>query len=115
MNLRFGFISIMSALVAVSGFFSALFGYKEVGAYQIVSAFVLFVIGVILIVFFPRKEDQSKFNLGHKFIVIGFALFSIPIAIKIIFKVSVGGFIFQLIGAIVVILGFMKFKNNQND
>lgn len=109
-KLRFGTIPILSALVAISGFVIALFGNKELGAYLIIFAFVMFVIGLFLIIYFPKKEDQSKFTLGHKFIVLGFTLFSFPIVIKIILSLNFGGFIFQLIGSLLLIFGIIKLK-----
>jgi len=73
LDIRFAWVPPFSFIVASLGYFVG--GYdKYIGVYVVAVGIAGFILGNILMVFFPRVEHRKYFGIGSKMMVLGFTL-----------------------------------------
>ena len=78
---RFSWVPICGFIIAALGFILGGIS-KEFGFFTIATGIVVFVLGNILIVFFPKKEHKNKFKASSKILVVGFFLVALSTALN---------------------------------
>jgi heme/copper-type cytochrome/quinol oxidase subunit 4 len=107
--MRFGFVPILGSLLCFSSWFYAGFINKELGAIFFIMSFILVIIGVVLVFFFPLKKDKDKIIPFYRMTIMSFAILAIPGALSILYQFDVN--MDRLIYIIAIFLTYRVYKS----